>query len=70
MKNTFYRPETIDTMEMEKIIAKLMEDFREIKSGNVSFSLNLFRTIFLHRRLIFCHVYTPLRTPPFLSTSQ
>lgn len=30
MKNTFYRPEIIDTMEMEKIIAKLMEDFREI----------------------------------------
>lgn len=36
MKNTFYRPETIDTMEMEKIIAKLMEDLREIKSGGVS----------------------------------
>lgn len=36
MKNTFYRPETIDTMEMEKIIAKLMEDLREIKSRGVS----------------------------------
>lgn len=36
MKNTFYRPETINTEEMEMIIGKLLEDFRAIRGGAVS----------------------------------
>lgn len=36
MKYSFYRPATINTMEMESILEKLQEDLRSIRSGQVS----------------------------------